>query len=82
VGVRLAASDLVRRLERDLPASVFQWTGHMPERTRWLLDTMAERADALSITYRLDQADALTIALTSFVTALAMNWLQSGKYVP
>jgi hypothetical protein len=82
VGVRLAASDLVRRLERDLPASVFQWTGHMPERTRWLLDTMAERADALSVTYRLDQADALTIALTSLVTALAMNWLQSGKYVP
>lgn len=82
VGVRLAASDLIRRLERDLPASVFQWTGHMPERTRWLLDTMAERADTLSITYRLDQADALSISLTSLVTALAMNWLQSGKYVP
>jgi hypothetical protein len=81
-GVRLAASDLIRKLERELPASVFQWTGHMPERTRWLLDAMAERADALSLTYRVDQADGFTIALTSLVTALAMNWLQSGKYVP
>jgi hypothetical protein len=81
-GVRLAASDLVRRVERDLPASVFQWTGHMPERTRWLLNTLAERADAMSLTYRVDQEQALTIALTSLVTALAMTWLQSGKYVP
>ena len=81
-GIRLAASDLIRKLERELPASVFQWTGHMPERTRWLLDALAERADSLSITYRVDQADGLTIALTSLVTALAMNWLQSGKYVP
>jgi hypothetical protein len=81
-GLRLAASDLIRKLERELPASVFQWTGHMPERTRWLLDAMAERADALAITYRLDQGEALTVSLTSLVTALAMNWLQSGKYVP
>jgi hypothetical protein len=54
----------------------------MPERTRWLLDALAERADAMAITYRVDQAESLTIALTSLVTALAMNWLQSGKYVP
>jgi hypothetical protein len=81
-GVRLAASDLIRKLERDLPASVFQWTGHMPERTRWLLDAMAQRADAMSITYPVDEGEGYTIALTSLVTALAMNWLQSGKYVP
>jgi hypothetical protein len=81
-GVRLAASDLIRKLERDLPASVFQWTGHMPERTRWLLDAMAERADVLSLTYRVDEGEGFTIAITSLVTALAMNWLQSGNYVP
>jgi hypothetical protein len=80
--VRLAASDLIRRVEHQLPSSVFQWTGHMPERTRWLLEAMAERADALGLTYRVDQEQALTIALTSFVTALAMNWVESGKYVP
>jgi hypothetical protein len=81
-GLRLAASDLIRKLERELPASVFQWTGHMPERTRWLLDAMAQRADAMSITYPVDEGEGYTIALTSLVTALAMNWLQSGKYVP
>jgi hypothetical protein len=81
-GVRLAASDLIHRVEHQLPTSVFQWTGHMPERTRWLLESMAERADALGMTYRVDQEQQLTIALTSLVTALAMNWLQSGKYVP
>jgi len=81
-GVRLAASDLVRRLEHDLPASVFQWTGHLPERTRWLLSYLSERADALELTYRVDQEQQLTVGLTSLVTALAMNWAQSGKYVP
>lgn len=80
--VRLAASDLLRRVEHYLPTSVFQWTGHMPERTRWLLDAMAERSDSLGLTYRVDQQQELTIAITSLVTALAMNWLQSGKYVP
>jgi hypothetical protein len=80
--VRLAASDLLRRLERDLPASVYQWTGHLPERTRWLVDQMAQRADALELTYRVDQEPLLTVAITSLVTTLAMNWLQSGRYVP
>jgi hypothetical protein len=81
-GVRLAASDLVRRVERDLPASVYQWTGHLPERTRTLLEYLAERADELKLTYPVDEESELTIALTSLVTALAMTWLQSGKYIP
>jgi hypothetical protein len=81
-GVRLAASDLIRRVERDLPGSVFQWTGHMPERTRWLLGTLAELADTMGLTYPVDQEQGLMIALTSLVTALAMTWLQSGRYVP
>ena len=73
---------MTRVAERDLPGSVFQWTGHLPERTRWLLALMADRADALELSYRVDQDDSLTIAITSLVTALAMNWAQSGKYVP
>ncbi len=80
--VRLAASDLIQRIQHELPASVFQWTGHLPERTRWLLEFLAERADALELTYTVEQEPRLTIAVTSLVTALAMNWLQSGNYVP
>jgi hypothetical protein len=82
-GVRLAGSDLVRKLEPQLPGSVYQWTGHLPERTLWLLECMGERADALQLTYRVEQEATLTIAITSMVTTLAMSWLQNGgKYVP
>lgn len=79
--VRLAASDLIRRAERDLPANVFQWTGHLPERTKALLDELTSRADAIELTYDVDEEMRLAIALTSLVTTLAMNWVQSGKYV-
>jgi hypothetical protein len=79
--VRLAASDLIRRAERDLPASVFQWTGHLPERTKSLLDDLAARADALELTYDVDEEMRLAIGITSLVTTLAMNWVQSGRYV-
>lgn len=79
--VRLAASDLIRRAERDLPASVFQWTGHLPERTKTLLDDLAVRADALELSYDVEEEMRLAIGITSLVTALAMNWVQSGRYV-
>jgi len=42
---RKPASALIRRLERDLMANVFRWTGHFPERTRPLLRHLADRAD-------------------------------------
>jgi hypothetical protein len=43
---------------------------------------MAQRADSLELTYSVDQEPNLTVAITSLVTTLAMNWLHSGKYVP
>lgn len=79
--VRLAVSDLIRRAERDVPATVFQWTGHLPERTKALLDELAARADALELTYDVDEEIRLAMALTILVTTLAMNWVQSGRYV-
>lgn len=79
--VRLAASDLIRKAERDLPGSVFQWTGHLPERTKNLMDDLASRADTLELTYDIEEEIRLAIALTSLVTTLAMNWVQSGRYV-
>lgn len=79
--VRLAASDLIRRAGRDLPGTVFQWTGHLPERTKTLLDELALRADVIELTYDVDEEMRLAMALTSLVTTLAMNWVQSGRYV-
>jgi hypothetical protein len=79
---RLPASALIRRLARDLPADVYRWTGHFPEKTRLLLGHLAERADALEQVYPEDRETPAVIALTVLVTALAMNHVQKGSYVP
>ena len=78
---RRPASDLIRRLARDLPAEVFRWTGHFPERTRHLLSHLAERADALEQVYPEDRETPAAIAVTTFVTALATNHVRRGKYL-
>jgi hypothetical protein len=77
---RPPASGMIRRLAKELPSNVFQWTGHMPERTRTLMDFLAERSDAMGLTYPPHREGQLSISLTSLVTALAMNYVQSGKY--
>jgi hypothetical protein len=81
-GPRQPASALIRRLERDLTADVYRWTGHFPERTRLLVRYLAGRADQLGQVY--DEANELAaaVALTTLVTALAMNYVHRGTYLP
>jgi hypothetical protein len=79
---RRPAAELILRLMRDLPADVYRWTGHFPERTRLLLRHLAERADALEQVYPEDREAPAVIALTTFVTALAMNHVHRGSYMP
>jgi hypothetical protein len=74
------ASELVRRLERPLMANVYRWTGHFPERTRSLLRYLARRADELKLTYPEGGEIEAGLALTTLVTALAMNYVARGKY--
>ena len=76
------AADLIRRLEPELMANVFRWTGHFPERTRVLLRYLAERAAQLEQGYTADREDSAVIALTTLVTGLAMNHVQRGSYLP
>ena len=76
------ASGLIRKLERELLASVYRWTGHFPERTRVLLRRMGERADQLQQAYDPQRETEATVALTTLVTALAMNYVHKGKYAP
>ncbi len=78
---RRPAAELIRRLARDLPADVYRWTGHFPERTRLLLRHLAERADALEQVYPQDRETPAIIALTTLVTALAMNHVHRGSYI-
>jgi hypothetical protein len=76
------ASALIRRLERDLMANVYRWTGHFPERTRPLLRHLAERADRLGQVYTAEREVPTAAAFTTFVTALAMNYVHHGTYLP
>lgn len=76
------ASELIRRLERQLMADVFRWTGHFPEKTRGLMRHLAKRADALKQVYpRTAEAQAI-VAVTTLVTSLAMNFVHRGAYFP
>ena len=76
------AAALIRRLEPELMANVFRWTGHFPERTRVLLRYLADRAAALEQGYPAEREDPAIIALTTLVTGLAMNHVQRGSYLP
>jgi hypothetical protein len=78
---RQSASALIRRLEPDLTASIYRWTGHFPERTRPLLRYLADRADQLGQVYPDSQEAHVIVALTTLVTTLAMNHIYSGKYI-
>jgi hypothetical protein len=82
VGAERPASELIRRLERDVLSSVFTWTGHFPEHTRALVRHLANRADELGLTYRDARGESVTIALTTLITALAMNHVVRGSYLP
>ena len=78
--VRLPAHGLILLMEADLVANVFRWTGHFPDRTRRLLRHLAERAHALNLVYLVEHEIATTIAITTLVTALAMNHVHRGTY--
>lgn len=76
------AGQLIRRLEPQLMADVFRWTGHFPEKTRSLVRNLAQRADALQQAYPRDAESRAATSVTILVTALAMNHVHRGGYFP
>ncbi|HEX9104666.1 MAG TPA: putative zinc-binding metallopeptidase [Polyangia bacterium] len=76
------AATLLRRLEPTLCTEVYRWTGHFPERTRPLLRQLAERAATLALRYAAGDEPRVVVALTALVTALAMNHVHHGSYLP
>lgn len=75
-----SARAFIQEHRRKIMRDVYLWTGHFPERTRVLLEELAERAEQLGQKVRPEnEVDAL-IGLTTFVTALAMNHVQHGSY--
>lgn len=79
---RVPAAAMIRRLERQLMGDVYHWTGHFPERTRPLLRHLVQRADQLQLVYPQDREVEAAVALTTLVTALAMNHVRHGSYYP
>src|SRR6185503_7789479 len=75
---RRPAADLIRRIERELIANVSRWTGHFPDRCRPLLRHLAQRAESLGQVYPADRESQIVIAVTTLVTALAMNHVNRG----
>ena len=81
-GEGVPAADLILRLEKDLCANVFRWTGHFPERTRPLLRFMADQARELDLCYAAAEEPKAVVAVTTLVAALAMNFVHRGGYMP
>ncbi|AKF02961.1 hypothetical protein [Sandaracinus amylolyticus] len=77
-----SAATFMRALERHLPAEVYRWTGHFPERTHALLRAMERIAQHLDLRVRAGDEARCTIALTALVTALAESWVRHGTYLP
>jgi hypothetical protein len=69
---RRSAAMLIRRLEHTLATEVFRWTAYFPEHTRVLLRRLAARAEALRLVYPVEREAEATVALTAFVTSLAL----------
>jgi hypothetical protein len=79
---RKPAAALIRRMERELVSNIYRWTGHFPERTRPLVRHLAERAEALKQVYPADREAEVAVAITTLVSALAMNHVHRGTYMP
>lgn len=78
----MPAAALIRRLEREIVDNVFRWTGHFPERTRPLVRRLADLAQRMNQVYPREREAEVTVAFTTLVTALAMNHVQRGSYIP
>jgi len=81
-GERRDAAPLLKRLEPTLCTEIYRWTGHFPERTRPLVRELAARAAALGLGYAAADEPRVIVALTALVTALAMNHVHHGSYLP
>ena len=78
---KLKASDLLKRMETVLLDNVFRWTGHFPEKTRVLVRHLEQLADQLGQVYAPEYEQRAMVALTTLVTALAMNHVHTGTYL-
>ncbi len=77
-----SGADLIRKLQAEIQVDVYRWTGLFPERTRALLRHLAERAEQQGLAYPANRATDVAVALTAFVTSLAMNRVLERRMLP
>jgi len=78
--IRKPGGALLRKLQRQLMADIYRWTGHFPEHTRQLVRHLAERADQLQQVYPENREQEMAVAITALVAALATNHVHRGSY--
>jgi len=78
---RRSAANLLRRLETELSASIFRWTGCFPEQVRPLILHLARRAEILEQVYSAEREAIAIVSLTALLTALATNHVSRGAFL-
>lgn len=73
---------LLRRRREFLSATVYAWTGVDPAIVRKLVTHLEKRARELNLRYPLGERDEVSAELAAFLTALAMNFVYTNKFVP
>ncbi len=73
---------LVRRQREFLTTAVYGWTSVEPALLRKLCAHLEGRARELGLRYALSERDEVVAELAAFLTALAMNYVYTGKFVP
>jgi len=75
------AAGMLRRQREFCSATVYAWTGVDPAVLRSLAKHLEERAKELALRYPLSERDEVGAELAAFLTALAMNYQYTGKFI-
>jgi hypothetical protein len=75
------AAGLIRRQREFYSATVYAWTGVDPAVLRTLTKHLEARAKELALRYPLSERDEVVAELAAFLTALAMNYQYTGKFI-
>ncbi len=75
------AAGLLKRQREFLAATVYTWTGVDPSVLRSLTKHLEGRAKELGLRYPLSERDEVAAETAAFLTALAMNYQYTGKFI-
>jgi hypothetical protein len=77
---RTSAADLLRKHSEELLERIMRWSSLPEEEVRTLLSKLEDRAEALGLEYRSQQAADKLLDLTALGTSLAMDFAYTGRF--